>query len=124
MADVIGTENQTTVLTAKTIMGDDVVNAAGEYIGDIKDLMLDVTKGTIAYAVLDFGGFLGVGGKYFAVPWRSFTVDEDNKNLVLNVSKERLEQSPGFDKDNWPMSGDAEFYDSVNQYYGAGTSVI
>ena len=124
MADVIGTNNQTNVLTAKTITGDNVVNAAGEHIGDIKDLMLDVTKGTIAYAVLDFGGFLGIGGKYFAVPWLSFTVDEDNKNLVLNVTKERLEQSPGFDKDNWPMSSDAEFYDSVNQYYGAGTGVI
>ena len=45
-----------------------------------QNLMIDVTKGCIAYAVLDFGGFLGIGSKYFAVPWRSFTVEEDNKS--------------------------------------------
>jgi sporulation protein YlmC with PRC-barrel domain len=117
MAEVIGTNDQTRVLTAHGIIGDDVVNAAGEHMGDIKDLMIDVTKGSIVYAVLDFGGFLGIGSKYFAVPWQSFTVDEDNKRLVLNVSKERLEKSPGFDKDHWPMSNDAAFYASVNQYY-------
>ena len=122
MAEIIGSGNQTRVLTAHSIIGDDVVNTAGEHVGDIKDLMIDVTKGSIAYAVLDFGGFLGIGSKYFAVPWGSFTVDEDNKRLVLNVSKERLEGSPGFDKDNWPMSSDAAFYASVNQYYGGGTS--
>jgi sporulation protein YlmC with PRC-barrel domain len=122
MAGVVGTQNQTAVLTAKSIMGDDVVNTSGEHIGDIKDLMIDVTKGCIQYAVLDFGGFLGIGSKYFAVPWQSFTVDEDNKQLVLNVSKDRLEQAPGFDKDHWPMSNDASFYASVNQYYDTTTT--
>ena len=119
---VTGTGDQTRVLTARSIMGDDVVNTAGEHVGDIKDLMIDVKMGSIAYAVLDFGGFLGIGGKYFAVPWQSFTVDEDNKRLVLTISKERLEKSPGFDKDHWPMSSDAQFYTSINEYYGGDTS--
>jgi sporulation protein YlmC with PRC-barrel domain len=121
MAGVVSTENPTWVLTARSILGDDVVNTVGEHVGDLKDLMIDVNKGCIAYAVLDFGGFLGIGGKYFAVPWQSFTIDEDKKRLVLNVSKERLQQSPGFDKDHWPMSNDAAYYASVNQYYGPGT---
>ncbi len=120
MAGVIGTENPTWVLTARSIMGDDVVNTSGEHIGDIKDLMIDINRGCIAYAVLDVGGFLGIGNKYFAVPWVSFTVNEDNKTLVLNVSKDRMEDAPGFDKDHWPMSNDADYYSSVNQYYGEG----
>jgi len=121
MAGVIGSENQTGVLSATSIMGDDVVNGTGEHIGDIKDLMIDVNKGCIEYAVLDFGGFLGIGSKYFAVPWQSFTVDEDNELLVLDVSKERLEQAPGFDKDNWPKSSDASYYTAVSQYYDTET---
>lgn len=118
MADVVATENPTRVLTAGSIMRDKVVSTSGENLGDIKDLMVDLNKGCIAYAVLDFGSFMGMGGKYFAVPWNSFTVDEDNRQLVLNVSKEQLEQSPGFDKDRWPLSNDDTYYSSVDRYYG------
>lgn len=118
MANIVSTENPTRVLTASSIMKDDVVNAQGENLGDIKDLMINLQEGCIAYAVLDFGGFLGIGGKYFAVPWKSFTVDEDRKQLVLNVSKDQLRESPGFDKDSWPMSNDQTYYSSVDRYYG------
>jgi sporulation protein YlmC with PRC-barrel domain len=123
MAGVVGAENTTWVLTARSIMGDDVVNTTGEKVGDIKDLMVDVNKGCIAYAVLEYGGFLGLGEKLFAVPWQAFTVDEDNKRLVLNVAKERLQNAPGFDKDHWPMSNDANWYDNVDQYYGYGSGM-
>jgi sporulation protein YlmC with PRC-barrel domain len=122
MAGIVGTENRTQVLTAHSIMSDKVIDPSGQNLGDIKDLMVDITKGCISYAVLDFGGFLGIGGKYFAVPWQSFTVDEDNKQLILNVSKQRLENAPGFDKDHWPMSNDESYYNRVNSYYGTGTS--
>lgn len=117
MAGVIGVGQSTQVLTAKSIMADDVVNSASEHIGDIKDLMIDLQRGCIAYAVLDFGGFLGMGSKYFAVPWDSFTVDEDRKELRLNVSREWLENAPGFDKDHWPMSNDEAYYGQVTRYY-------
>lgn len=117
MAGITGTENPTRVLTAHDIMGDKVVNTQGENLGDIKDLMVDLNKGCIAYAVLDYGGFLGIGDKYFAVPWHAFTVDEDNKQLILNVAKDALKNAPGFDKNNWPMSNDAQYYSSVDQYY-------
>ena len=75
------------VLSASTISGDKVVNAAGDKLGDIKELMIDLPYGRIAYAVLSFGGFLGVGEKLFAVPWNALTVDEDEKQLLLNADK-------------------------------------
>lgn len=118
MADIISTGNPSRVLTARGILGDDVVNGASEHVGDIKDLMIDIPTGRIEYAVLDFGGFFGIGSKYFAVPWKALTVDEGNKRLVFNVSKEQLEKSPGFDKDHWPMSNDEPYYASVDQFYG------
>jgi sporulation protein YlmC with PRC-barrel domain len=119
MAGIVGSENPTRVLTAHSIMGDKVVNTAGENLGDIKDLMIDLNKGCIAYAVLDYStGFLNLSSKYFAVPWQAFTVDEDRKQLVLNVDKDRLESAPGFDKDHWPMANDQQYYSSVDQYYG------
>lgn len=60
-------------------------------------------------------------GKYFAVPWQAFTVDEDKKRLVLDVSKERLQTSPGFDKDRWPLSNDDTYYTSVDRFYSGAT---
>lgn len=117
MAGIVGTEETTRVLTARDLMGDKVVNTQREDLGDIKDFMIDLNKGCIAYAVLEYGGILGLGEKLFAVPWQAFTVDEDNKQLILNVDKEALRNAPGFDKDRWPMSNDAQYYGRVDQYY-------
>src|ERR1700694_2752000 len=94
------------VMNAASLTGDDVVNAAGEDLGKIEAIMLDVTAGRIAYAVLSFGGFLGMGSKYFAIPWSAFTLDAGEKRFILGVSKDRLENAPGFDRDHWPSMAD------------------
>ena len=80
--------------------------------------MLDVRNGQIAYAVLSFGGFLGIGDKLFAVPWSALTLDTDNECFVLDVSKDRLKDAPGFDKDHWPSMADPTWQDEINTYYG------
>ena len=97
--------------------GDDVKNPQGESLGDLKDLMIDTSTGKIAYGVLSFGGVLGMGNKLFAVPWDALTVDGANKQLTLNVSKERLKDAPGFDKDHWPDFADQGFAESIRTYY-------
>ena len=106
-------------LSAGTLIGDDVRNPAGEDLGKIEEIMLDVSSGRIAYAVLSFGGFLGIGDKLFAVPWDALTVDTANERFVLDVSKERLEDAPGFDEDNWPETTEADdaWLVSVYEYY-------
>lgn len=107
-------------LSASTLIGDDVINAAGEDLGSVEEIMLDVNSGRVAYAVLSFGGFLGIGDKYFAVPWSALTLDTEQHAFVLNVDEETLENAPGFDKDNWPQSlnGDDAWLVDVYQYYG------
>lgn len=105
------------VLSASTITGDNVVNPAGEKLGDIKELMIDLPSGRVAYAVLSFGGLVGMGEKLFAVPWNALTVDEDEKRLILNADKELLKNAPGFDKDNWPDMADTAWATQIHSYY-------
>ena len=105
-------------LSASTIRNTDVVNRAGEDLGTIEDLMIDPARGRVQYAVLDFGGFLGIGDKLFAVPLEAFDVDTANERLTLDVTKDRLESAPGFDKSNWPSTADPAFVENVYDFYG------
>lgn len=106
------------IMAADTLSGEKVVNQAGDSLGEITHIMLDVTQGTIAYAVLSFGGVFGLGDRLFAVPWHSLALDVDNKWFVLNVEKERLRDAPGFDKKHWPAMADPAWAREVNAYYG------
>ncbi len=106
------------LMGANTLDGNDVFNKQDEDLGDIKEIMLDVPTGRVAYAVLSFGGFLGMGNKLFAVPWSALTLDTVNKRFVLDVSKERLKEAPGFDEDNWPDMADRSWVKDVHAYYG------
>ena len=106
------------LMGADTLIGDSVVNAAEEDLGDIKEIMLDMQTGQVAYAVLAFGGFLGVGEKLFAVPWQALHLDTVNKRFVLNVEKDRLKSAPGFDKDAWPDMSDLSWASGIHSFYG------
>jgi sporulation protein YlmC with PRC-barrel domain len=108
------------VLSAATLTGDRVRNSAGENLGKIEEIMIDVPTGRVAYAVLSFGGFLGIGDKLFAVPWQSLTLNERDHEFILNVDRERLETAPGFDRDHWPDMADPAWGALVNEFYGRG----
>ncbi|MBT8484950.1 MAG: PRC-barrel domain-containing protein [Phycisphaerae bacterium] len=105
------------VISASTIIGDTVKSLTGEKLGSIKEIMLDTSTGQVAYAVLDFGGFLGLGGKLFAVPWNALTVCPEDKCLKMDANKERLENAEGFDPDNWPNFADRRWGERVHSYY-------
>jgi len=106
------------IMGANTLIGNDVYNLKDENLGDIKEIMLDMRTGRVNYAVLSFGGFLGMGEKLFAVPWSALTLDTQNKRFTLNVEKDRLESAPGFDKDSWPNMADPSWAKSIHDYYG------
>jgi sporulation protein YlmC with PRC-barrel domain len=112
-------KQQPKVMSASTLTGDNVVNMQNEDLGKIEHIMLDLASGRVAYAVLSFGGFLGMGGKLFAIPWSSLSVDTENKQLVLNVDKKLLDNAPGFDEEQWPNMADRTWATSINKYYGA-----
>lgn len=106
------------ILSTSTLSGDNVRNPEGENLGEIKDFMIDLQNGNIVYAVLSFGGFLGIGDKLFAVPWEAFDVDTERKHAVMDIDKEMLEDAPGFNKNDWPESPDHEFINRVHTHYG------
>lgn len=95
-------KNHRNILAAGTLIGDKVVNQKNEHIGKIEELMVSVDDGNVAYAVMSFGGILNFGNKFFAVPWKTLKVDQDNKCFVINADKDTLKDAPGFDKDHWP----------------------
>ncbi|MCA9840333.1 MAG: PRC-barrel domain-containing protein [Trueperaceae bacterium] len=106
-------------LSAHSIMSDSVKNPQGEKLGDIKELMIDTQSGKVSYAVLDFGGFLGMGNKLFAVPWSALKVNTDDHTLMLDTNKEKLKDAEGFDKDDWPNFADRNFEQRIHDRYGA-----
>jgi sporulation protein YlmC with PRC-barrel domain len=97
--------------------GKKVTNAAGENLGRIEEVVTDANTGRILYGVLSFGGFLGLGDKYFAIPWRSLRLDDDGKGFILNVEKDRLKNAPGFAKDRWPDLANEQFATTTYEYY-------
>jgi sporulation protein YlmC with PRC-barrel domain len=121
MASITGIKvpSEQRVLAADTLTGDKVVNLQNEDLGKIEHLMIDLGTGRIAYAVLSFGGFLGMGDKLFAIPWSALTVDTLEKRFILQVDKELLKRAPGFDKEQWPNMADRAWGTQVFKYYGA-----
>lgn len=107
------------LLSADTLKKDEVRNLKGDKIGSIHEIMLDLRSGEVAYLVLSFGGFVGIGDKYFAVPWDAVTVDESEKCVRFDITKEKLEKMPGFDKNDWPDFADETFIQMTRQQIGS-----
>jgi hypothetical protein len=102
-------------LTASSIVGDKVHNGEQEHLGRIIDIMIDIVSGKIEYFVIEFGGFLGIGIKYFAIPFGLLQVDADKKMFLFDQKREKLEKAPGFDIDHWP---DTNIHlEEINSYW-------
>ena len=107
------------VVSASKIIGEAVENRQQEKLGKIHELVIDAKEGRVAYAVLSFGGFLGMGNKLFAMPWNAFEFSSTENKLILNVDKQKLEMAPGFDRDaKWPDFADRTWGTSIYKYDG------
>jgi len=104
-------------LTANSIIGDGIENRAGEDLGKIEDLMINVNHGSIEYVIIEFGSFLGMGGKLFAVPFSKLRLDPERHVFILDKHKDDLKETPGFDKTHWPDTNDHTYYAEVDQYW-------
>jgi len=98
-------------LTATSIIGDKVRNPQGENLGAIKEIMLNVRTGKVEYYVIEFGGFLGIGEKFFAIPFELLTIDPEDQVFIFDQPKAKLESAPGFDKMHWPETN-IHYYDA------------
>jgi sporulation protein YlmC with PRC-barrel domain len=107
-----------TVVVKKSILGAKVINTEQEDLGKIEDLVIDARNSRVAYAILSFGGVLGLGDKHFAIPWEALTFDLSQKVAVLDIDKNRLKNAPGFDKEDWPDLANQTWGAEVYEYYG------
>ncbi|GAB3548989.1 hypothetical protein GCM10027343_30150 [Noviherbaspirillum agri] len=110
-------KQQQETLRGSKIIGSSVRDLKDKKIGEIKDLVLDGGRGEVAYAVVSFGGVMGVGKKYHAIPWQALKPSDDGKHYVLNADKETIAQAPGFDKGNWPDMADQKWATDIDRYW-------
>jgi sporulation protein YlmC with PRC-barrel domain len=108
----------TKAILASKVQGTDVYNKAGESIGEVKDIVLDKTSNQIMYAVVGFGGFLGIGERYHPMPWASLDYDENMGGYVVALSRDVLEKAPAYEIDDL-VRGDGQIRDSAQQYYSS-----
>lgn len=105
------------LIPADRVNGTDVYNTDGEKLGRIEDVAIDKVSGEVAYAILSFGGFLGVGERYHPVPWRLLTYDVDKGGYVIPCEKERLEEAPSIDREELSGWNDSIARDTIYGYY-------
>jgi len=97
------------LLRASHVLQSRILNPQGQQLGDIKEVVIDTTAGTVVYALLGSGGFLGLGDKLFAIPWHALQQSEGLGTFTLDVDKAALQAAPGFDKDRWPTQADTRW---------------
>src|ERR1700681_4719240 len=107
------------VRVTEDVVGKKVVNFGGEDVGEIQEVMIDSVAGRVTYAVMSFGGFLGIGDKLFAVPWVSLRYDRSDDVFVMKADRDLLKNAPGFDKDNCPDMSDPTRLSEIYKYYGS-----
>jgi len=110
-----------TVVRSSSVAGMPVKSPADKDLGKVEDLVIDMETGSVRYAAISFGGFLGFGDKLFAVPFRALHVKHEpgskSAHFVLDVSKEMLERARGFDKKNWPNFADPRFAEENDRFF-------
>lgn len=101
------------------IIGAKVKNTTGDSLGDIKDLVIDPANGQLVYAVVSFGGLMGMGDKLFAIPWRALHWTNPKDYYILDLDKVTLKRAPGFDKNHWPENSEKweEQREALAQFY-------
>jgi hypothetical protein len=111
------TKAPASLIGSDRIEGTPVFRPGGKRIGTIKRLMLDKRRGKVAYAVMSFGGFLGIGDDYYPLPWSLLTYDEELAGYKVDISDEQLKGAPKFARNNWDF-GDRTQEMALFDYYG------
>lgn len=107
------------VLAADTLVGERVVDAGGAHLGAVEDLVIDVERGVVAYAVMSCGALPGARDRLLAIPWSALTFDPARGCLVLDAGGERLAGAPDFDRDDWPSMADPAWAARVHDHFSA-----
>jgi hypothetical protein len=106
------------LISSERVTGTDVFNHEGKKLGSIESMLIDKHSGQVRFAVMSFGGFLGIGERYHQLPWGGLAYDTDRKGYVVNVSRDNLKSAPAFSRDelaNFDYDGQSA---TIDAYYG------
>ena len=117
----VAAEETGDLISSDKVAGTEVYNRQGDHLGTIKNLMIEKRSGQVGYAVVSFGGFLGIGSTYHPLPWKALEYDVGTGGYVIDIDKDRLQGAPSFEED---QSGkrwmDSEFVREIGDFYGYG----
>ena len=106
------------LIASDRVEGTAVYNRQAERLGDVYNFMVDKRSGQVAYAVMPFGGFLGIGDDYYPLPWKALTYDTTLQGYVVDLDKDRLRQAPHYARTAEPEWRDPDYGRRVDDYYG------
>jgi len=106
------------LISSDMVVGTSVYNLQGEHLGSIYSIMVDKISGQVAYAVMSFGGFLGIGESYHPLPWRMLQYDVCRNGYVVDIDRRRLEGAPSYNPGSIPNWSDSAYGHRVDTYYG------
>ena len=115
MSDTVSSSN----IEASRVTGTNVYNRAGESLGEIYDVVIGKRDGRVKYAIMSFGGFLGIGEEYHPLPWDQLTYDERQGGYVVDLDRDRLEGAPRYAASDRPDWDDRAYGKRVDDYYGS-----
>jgi hypothetical protein len=114
----VATDETSTLISSDKVEGTAVYNRAGEKLGSIHTLMIDKRSGKVAYAVMSFGGFLGIGDRYHPLPWSVLDYETSQGGYVVDLDRSKLEGAPTYGTSETPNWGDRRWGQQVHDYYG------
>jgi PRC-barrel domain len=114
----VATDETSTLISSDKVEGTAVYDRSGEKLGSINAVMIDKVSGKVAYAVMSFGGFLGMGDRYHPLPWHVLTYDTGQGGYVIDLDPSMLERAPTYETTNTPNWSDRSWGRQVHDYYG------
>ncbi|MBM1174318.1 PRC-barrel domain-containing protein [Microvirga arabica] len=119
MSSSVEKDETTDLIASNKVEGTAVYNRKGEKLGEVYNFMVGKRSGEVAYAIMSFGGFLGIGQKYHPLPWNALTYDTNKKGYVIDANKERLMGAPNYAAGEEPFSR-PEYGQQVRDYWSSG----
>ncbi len=113
-------DETSSLIAGSRVSGTKVYNPKSEHIGEIQDVMIDKASGKVVYAIMSFGGFLGIGQDYRPLPWKLLKYDVSLGGYVVDIAKSDLEKAPAYPADAAPQWGDRTYKSRLHDYYGVG----
>ena len=112
------TDETDRLIASNKVEGTAVYNRQGERLGSVYNFMVDKRSGQVEYAVMSFGGFLGIGDSYHPLPWKALTYDTGQGGYVVDLDKDRLQGAPSYQRSDTPDWSDPSYSRRIDDYYG------